>query len=127
MSRKCTVSADRNSASPVVKHELHEHDDREPERGSANRGRPVARQERHQDRKPQEEVHHVRQDGDDGQDFGREEHLLDQIAAGNQRAGRFVSDDENQVHGRMPQNMKSAYGSSDLRAGSGMTTVKTNV
>ena len=40
------------------------------------------------------------------------QHLLDQIAAGDQRAGASISDGENHVHGRMPQNMNSAYGSS---------------
>ncbi len=37
------------------------------------------------------------------------------------------SDEENHVHGRMPQNMKSAYGSSAFGRTPGMTTVKTNV
>ena len=37
MSRKCTVSADRSSARPSVKHQLHEHDDRKPEQVRAGR------------------------------------------------------------------------------------------
>ena len=37
------------------------------------------------------------------------------------------SDDENHVHGRMPQNMKSAYGSMSFGCAPGSTTVKTNV
>ncbi len=37
------------------------------------------------------------------------------------------SDDENHVHGRMPQKMKSAYGSSSGGRVPGITTVNTNV
>jgi hypothetical protein len=38
-----------------------------------------------------------------------------------------ASDDENHVHGRMPQNMKSAYGSSASPWLPGMTYLKTSV
>ena len=37
------------------------------------------------------------------------------------------SDEENHVHGRMPQNMNSAYGSSSFGCAPGSTTVKTKV
>ena len=37
------------------------------------------------------------------------------------------SDDENHVHGRMPQNMNSAYGSMSFGCVAGRTTVNTNV
>ena len=37
-----------------------------------------------------------------------------------------LSDEENHVHGRMPQNMNSAYGSISAGCVPGNTTVKTN-
>ena len=37
-----------------------------------------------------------------------------------------VSEDENHVHGRMPQNMNSAYGSVSFECRFGNTTAKTN-
>ena len=37
------------------------------------------------------------------------------------------TDEENHVHGRIPQNMNSAYGSSSLGWMPGSTTVNTNV
>ena len=42
-----------------------------------------------QDRQPQEEVDHVRQHGDDGQHLGREQDLLDEIAAGDEDVRRL--------------------------------------
>ena len=38
-----------------------------------------------------------------------------------------MSDEENQVHGRMPQNRKSAYGFDALGCVPGITYLKTNV
>ena len=113
MSRKCTVSADSSSASPIVNTSCTSDDDREPRAArTIVSGVLVVDQERRQDQQPEEEVHHVRQHGDDRQDLGREQHLLDQVAAGDQRRWpTSISDDENHVHGRMPQNMNSAYGS----------------
>ena len=107
-------------------HQLHQHDDREPEQLERIDRPLVVDQERRQDRQAEEEVHHVRQHGDDRQHFRGEQHLLDQVAAGDQRVGRLESDEENHVHGRMPQNMNSAYGSISGGWMPGSTFVKTN-
>src|SRR5262249_31489460 len=67
--------------------ELHGDGDRKPEEIPRVRRVPVENQEDDQDDESEEEVHHVRQDVDDRQHFGRKQHFLDQVAAGNQRTG----------------------------------------
>ena len=49
----------------------------------------IADQDSGDDRQRQEEMQHVRQHADDGQHFGRKQDLLDQVAAGDERTGRF--------------------------------------
>ena len=107
MSRKCTVSADRISASADVNTSWTSTATGNHSRSSGAGQLVIVDQERDQDRQPEEEVHHVRQHADDRQHLGREQHLLDQVAAGISEPAASDSDDENQVHGRMPQNMNS--------------------
>ena len=128
MSRKCTVSADRISARPTREDSCTSTTTgNQTQLRAAASGASIVDQERDQNRQPEEKVHHVRQHADDRQDLGREQHLLDQVAAGDQRRRTTRQRRENQVHGRMPQNMNSANGSgSRSSCAGGITYVKTN-
>ena len=88
--------------------QLHKDRHRKPCQVPHIRRMPIQDQEEDRNRQREKEVHHVRQHADDGQDFGRKEHLLDQIAPAISDPVASVSEAANQVHGRMPHNMNSA-------------------
>ena len=67
--------------------ELHQHRQGQQERGPGELALPG--EEHEQDGQPEQEVDEVREDGDGGQHLGREEHLLDQVAARDDDAGRL--------------------------------------
>ena len=84
MSRKCTVRAETPRARPRVKTSWTR---RGRGRSSALRAEAaVVDEEDQEDGQAEEEVGEVREHGHDRQDLGREEDLLDQVAAGDQDA-----------------------------------------
>jgi hypothetical protein len=88
-------------------------------------GRAVVDQEASEDRQPEEEVHHVGQHVTIGRISAGNSTFLIRLPPAIRLLADSSSDEENQVHGRMPQNRNSAYGSSAGRV-PGSTTVKTN-
>src|SRR5690606_880980 len=100
--------------------QLHEHDNREPDQLAGVNRLLIPDQEERQNRQAEEEVHHVRQHADDGQHFGREEHLLDQIAVGDERVRRLAE------RGREPRPRQDAA-EHEQRVGLGaFVTVRNN-
>ncbi len=74
---------------PQHEQRLHQNHQRQPENVQRDALRPEPDPEDEVDRQPEDEVDAVVHDADHRQDFGREDDLLDQIAAHEQRVRRF--------------------------------------
>ena len=111
MSRKNVVSAASSSASPAVNTSWMSDDDGEPEEIREIRRVLEVEQEAHEDRQAQRKCTMFDSTLTSGSTSAGNITLRIRFAPATSDAEPSLSDEENQVHGRMPQNRNSPYGS----------------